>query len=58
MPLIGGLQIFFLNNPNIDFNLVGLADVLDFPGLSDILRRIIVEQIAGIMVCATFLKNI
>jgi hypothetical protein len=33
IPLIGGLQIFFLNNPDIDFNLVGVADVLDLPGL-------------------------
>jgi Ca2+-dependent lipid-binding protein len=33
MPLIGGMQVFFLNNPEIDFNLVGIADVLDFPGL-------------------------
>jgi Ca2+-dependent lipid-binding protein len=33
MPMIGGLQVFFLNNPEIDFNLVGIADVLDFPGL-------------------------
>jgi len=33
MPLVGGLQVFFLNNPEIDFNLVGIADVLDFPGL-------------------------
>lgn len=33
MPLVGGLQVFFLNNPDIDFNLVGIADVLDFPGL-------------------------
>lgn len=33
MPLVGGLQIFFLNNPNIDFNLVGIVDVLDMPGL-------------------------
>jgi hypothetical protein len=33
MPLIGGMQVFFLNNPDIDFNLVGIADVLDFPGL-------------------------
>lgn len=49
-PLVGGLQIFFLNNPNIDFNLVGVIDLLDMPGLSDILRKIIVEQIAGIMV--------
>ncbi|XP_049278845.1 extended synaptotagmin-2 isoform X1 [Anopheles funestus] len=50
MPLIGGLQIFFLNNPNIDFNLVGVVDLLDMPGLSDILRKIIVEQVAAIMV--------
>lgn len=33
MPLVGGLQVFFLNNPAIDFNLVGVADVLDMPGL-------------------------
>uniref|UniRef100_A0A336N0L5 CSON008990 protein n=1 Tax=Culicoides sonorensis TaxID=179676 RepID=A0A336N0L5_CULSO len=50
MPFIGGLQIFFLNNPNIDFNLVGVVDLLDMPGLSDILRRIIIEQVAAIMV--------
>lgn len=50
MPLVGGLQIFFLNNPTIDFNLVGALDFLDIPGLSDILRKVIVEQIAAIMV--------
>ena len=50
MPLIGGLQIFFLNNPNVDFNLVGVADLLDMPGLSDILRKIVVDVIASIMV--------
>lgn len=50
MPLVGGLQIFFLNNPNIDFNLVGVVDLLDMPGLSDILRKIIIEQVAAIMV--------
>lgn len=50
IPLVGGLQVFFLNNPEIDFNLVGVADLLDMPGLSDMLRRIIVEQIGAIMV--------
>lgn len=50
MPLVGGLQIFFLNNPTIDFNLVGALDLLDIPGLSDILRKVIVEQVAAIMV--------
>ncbi|PNF25333.1 hypothetical protein B7P43_G10919 [Cryptotermes secundus] len=50
MPLVGGLQVYFLNNPTIDFNLVGMADLLDMPGLSDILRRVIVEQVASMMV--------
>lgn len=39
MPLVGGLQVFFLNNPDIDFNLVGIADVLDFPGLRYLLHQ-------------------
>lgn len=50
MPLVGGLQIYFLNNPTIDFNLVGVVDLLDMPGLSDLLRKIIVEQVAAMMV--------
>ncbi|XP_071513243.1 extended synaptotagmin-2-B isoform X7 [Panulirus ornatus] len=50
IPLVGGLQVFFLNNPDVDFNLIGLADVFDMPGLSDILRSIVIEQIAHMMV--------
>ncbi|XP_077294102.1 extended synaptotagmin-like protein 2 isoform X2 [Arctopsyche grandis] len=50
MPLVGGLQVFFLNNPTIDFNLVGAVDILDMPGFSDVLRRAIVEQVANMMV--------
>ncbi|XP_015113681.1 extended synaptotagmin-1 isoform X2 [Diachasma alloeum] len=50
MPLVGGVQIFFLNNPEIDFNLVGAADILDFPGLKQILRKVIKEQFARFLV--------
>lgn len=32
IPIIGGVQVFFLNVPAINFNLVGVADVLDLPG--------------------------
>lgn len=32
IPLVGGVQVFFLNNPVIDYDLVGAADVLDLPG--------------------------
>lgn len=50
IPLVGGLQVFFLNNPDVDFNLIGLADVFDMPGLSDILRSIVTDQIGNMMV--------
>lgn len=50
MPLIGGLQIYFLNNPTIDFNLVGFVDILDLPGFSDLLRQLILEQVSSMMV--------
>ncbi|XP_018345898.1 PREDICTED: extended synaptotagmin-2 isoform X2 [Trachymyrmex septentrionalis] len=50
MPLIGGVQIFYLNVPTINFNLVGVADVLDLPGFNEILRKTIIEQISAIVV--------
>ncbi|CAD1477602.1 unnamed protein product, partial [Heterotrigona itama] len=50
MPIVGGVQAFFLNPPAINFNLVGVADVLDLPGFNEILRKTIVEQIAAFVV--------
>lgn len=42
IPLVGGVQIFYLNNPAINFNLVGVADVLDLPGFKyDFLFKVI-----------------
>ncbi|XP_065577720.1 extended synaptotagmin-2-like isoform X1 [Artemia franciscana] len=49
-PFVGGLQLFFLNNPDIDFNLLGVADVFDMPGLADIMRKIISDQVGAMMV--------
>ena len=31
-------QVYFLNNPNVDFAVGGLANVTDLPGISSILR--------------------
>ncbi|XP_053984872.1 extended synaptotagmin-1 isoform X1 [Hylaeus volcanicus] len=50
MPIVGGVQAFFLNPPAVNFNLVGVADVLDLPGFNEILRKTIVEQIAAFVV--------
>lgn len=33
VPLIGGVQIFFLDQPKIDFELTGVADLLEMPGI-------------------------
>lgn len=50
MPLVGGIQIFFLNNPSVDFNLVGAVDILDFPGFNQALRKVIKEQVSKFLV--------
>ncbi|XP_066299721.1 extended synaptotagmin-2-like isoform X1 [Branchiostoma lanceolatum] len=49
-PLIGGITVFFLNRPEIDFNLTNLADVFDFPGLSSLLKGIVADQVSNFMV--------
>lgn len=31
IPFVGGIQAFFINNPDIDFDFIGVAQVLDIP---------------------------
>ncbi|XP_076366234.1 extended synaptotagmin-2-like isoform X2 [Tachypleus tridentatus] len=50
IPLIGGVNVFFLMPPAIDFNMTNLADILDFPVVSDILRKNVIDQITALMV--------
>ena len=50
IPLIGGVQVYFLTAPDIDFDLGGIANALDAPGLSNIIRKIILEQIGYFIV--------
>lgn len=50
VPFVGGMQIFFLDKPHIDFNLGGTSEILKIPYLSDLLRRVISKKIAKIMV--------
>lgn len=49
-PFIGGMQIFFLDKPHVDFDLDGANDLLKIPYLRDMLRRVIEKKIAKIMV--------
>ncbi|CAH0557884.1 unnamed protein product [Brassicogethes aeneus] len=50
IPLVGGVQAYFMENPEIDFDLCGIAQVLDMPGMNDIIRKVILDTIGGMMV--------
>ncbi len=50
IPLIGGVQAYFLTAPDVDFDLGGIANAFDAPGLSNIIRKIVLEQIGYFMV--------
>jgi len=39
LPLVGGIQFFFLHIPNIDFEFEGLANIADLPILKDKIRK-------------------
>ncbi|XP_066288059.1 extended synaptotagmin-2-like isoform X2 [Branchiostoma lanceolatum] len=49
-PLVGGITVFFLNRPDINFNLSNIGEVLNFPGLSSLLKGVVADQVAAFMV--------
>ena len=44
-PLIGGVKISLLSHPNLDFELGGVAGILELPLLRQIVRYILLDQI-------------
>ena len=50
IPLIGSIEIMFLQPPELDFDLEGAANFLDLPGLSGMLRQVISETLKAQMV--------
>jgi len=50
IPLIGGVQVYFLKAPEIDYTLGGVAGALEIPGLNKIVERVIIEQVKNFIV--------
>lgn len=50
MPLVGCVSFYFLKNPVIEYNFTNLGNILDFPVMSEFLRRGIKEQFAKLLV--------
>ena len=46
-PFLSALSFTFLNLPKIDLNLTNLANIFDLPGLNNLIRSAISEQIAS-----------
>ncbi|VDN57233.1 unnamed protein product [Dracunculus medinensis] len=49
-PMIGGISASFLEQPTIDFNLTGLGELVELPGLMNAIRSVVNAQVANICV--------
>ncbi|KAL3269794.1 hypothetical protein HHI36_008853 [Cryptolaemus montrouzieri] len=50
MPLVGGIQVFFINSPEVDFCMGGVTTLLEIPGIKEKFRTIIVSTIESMAV--------
>ena len=55
--MLGGVQVYFLRDPEIDYSLGGVAGALDVPGLSKIVENIISEQGGRTFVHRAFVQD-
>uniref|UniRef100_A0A0R3RWY1 C2 domain-containing protein n=1 Tax=Elaeophora elaphi TaxID=1147741 RepID=A0A0R3RWY1_9BILA len=49
-PMVGGVSGFFLEKPKIDFNLTGMGEFVELPGLLNAIRAIIDSQVTALCV--------
>lgn len=50
IPIIGGIQIYFLDTPKLDFEFDGAANILEIPGINGLLQDIIMDQVRANLV--------
>ncbi|XP_065052975.1 extended synaptotagmin-3-like [Rhopilema esculentum] len=55
-PLIGGMSLYLLDIPDINFDLTDLLNLLDVPGLSDILHCCVRQAISSFVVLPNRIK--
>jgi len=41
LPLVGGLEFYFISMPTLDYNLGGMANVAEIPGISNMIRSVL-----------------
>ena len=46
-PLVGGVRFSFIEEPHINFDLDGVASLIDLPGVSDLVKKLIASQVCN-----------
>ncbi|VDK20647.1 unnamed protein product [Anisakis simplex] len=49
-PMVGGVSGYFLEMPKFDFNLTGMGEMVELPGIMNAIRSIVNQQMANICV--------
>jgi len=44
-PFYGGVELYFVNNPQIDYDMTGVTNIADAPGIRKIIRNVIWSEI-------------
>ena len=50
LPLVGSVEMMFLQQPALDFDLEGAANLLDLPGVNGMLRQVVFDALSAQMV--------
>eukprot|EP00756_Hemistasia_phaeocysticola_P061405 Hpha_TRINITY_DN4886_c0_g1::TRINITY_DN4886_c0_g1_i1::g.20222::m.20222 len=49
LPFLGGMEIMFINPPEIDLDFRGIANVADVPGLNERVRKVMRDGVSGVL---------
>ena len=49
-PLVGGVRLSFIEEPHINFDLEGVASLIDLPGVSTLIKKVIASQVSQLCV--------
>ncbi|XP_022644348.1 extended synaptotagmin-2-like isoform X4 [Varroa jacobsoni] len=50
IPLVGGVTACFLRPPLVDFTLTNVGEIMEIPGVNDLLKKAVTDQISQVLV--------
>ena len=50
LPIAGAVHVYFADMPAIEWDFTGIGNVVEFPGIRQLIRRIVCEQLSALLV--------